>query len=118
MIERMGVSRLSRWVIARCGLPTPRPAVLRLFVSVLLLAEPPPGWRGGRAHPMTLRMSFPTERSRRRAIWDCCRHPYKPIPGWAGGGVNQVPLPEQTAVRRKHIGDAGEQLTVSFDRGA
>jgi Domain of unknown function (DUF3883) len=121
MIERMGVftlEPLGHRALRLADDDEPPAPVLRLFVSVLLLAEPPTWvawWQGA---PHDLEDVVPDGEKQVMRDVGLLPPPVQTDPaGWAWWqALNQVPLPEQTAVRRKHIGDAGEQLTVSFEQ--
>lgn len=96
----------------------PTPEVLRLFLSVLVLAEPPDWvawWQGA---PSDLDRVIP---DRERQVLQASGLLPTPTPddpaGWAWWeALGRVPLPEQTAIERKAIGDAGEELTLAFER--
>lgn len=96
----------------------PPESVLRLFISVLLLADPPAWvawWQGA---PHDLEDVIPE--NEKQVMRDAGLLPLPPETDPSGWGwwqaLSQVPLPEQTALRRKHIGDAGERLTVAFEQ--
>jgi hypothetical protein len=96
----------------------PPMAVLRLFVSVLLLAEPPTWVAWWQGSPHDLEDVVPDEEKQVMRDVGLLPPPAQTDPvGWAWWqALSQVPLREQTALRRKHIGDAGEQLTVIFEQ--
>jgi hypothetical protein len=96
----------------------PSPAVVRLFLSVLLLRDPPTWVAWWQGDPTDLERVVPAEQ--RRLMEESGLFP---VPGSddAGGwgwwrALERVPLPEQTAADRKVIGNAGEELTVAFER--
>lgn len=96
----------------------PPPQVLRLFITVLFLRRPPvwvAWWQGS---PADIEAVMPVEE--RRVMHDAGLLPQPPIEdpgGWAWWqALGRVPLPEHTAAARKRIGDAGEELSVEFER--
>jgi hypothetical protein len=121
MVEQSGVfalQPLGNRALQLSDADEPPLIVLRLFVSVLLLAEPPTWvawWQGA---PQDLEDIVPDGEKQVMRDAGLLPAPAKTDPmGWAWWeALSQVPLPEQTALRRKHIGDAGEQMTVGFEQ--
>lgn len=96
----------------------PTSSVLRLFVKVLLLRDPPAWvawWQGA---PHDLEAVIPE--GERIVLRDAGLLPQPPPTDPEGWGwwqaLARVPLPEHVAIERKHIGDAGESLTVAYER--
>lgn len=96
----------------------PSSQVLRLFVTVLLLRDPPTWvawWQGA---PHDLDAVIP--QGERIVLREAGLLPVPPPTDPAGWGwwqaLGRVPLPEHTGIERKQIGDAGESLTVSYER--
>lgn len=96
----------------------PSSEVLRLFVTVLLLRDPPTWvawWQGA---PQDLEAVIPE--GERVILRDAGLLPVPPVTDPAGWGwwqaLGRVPLPEHAAIERKQIGDAGESLTVDYER--
>lgn len=90
----------------------------RLFLSVLLLRDPPPWvayWQGS---PGSLDLVVP-ERERRSLEEGALFPPAgsDDLVTWAfWRALGRVPLMEETADQRKAIGNAGEELTVAHER--
>ncbi len=121
VVERAGVLALGPLgdrALAISDDDEPPKTAITLFVSVLLLAEPPawvPWWQGASAEPEAV---IPEDEQpvMREAGLLPQPEPLDPA-GWAWWhALGAVPLPEQTALRRKHIGDAGEELTVKYEQ--
>jgi hypothetical protein len=96
----------------------PSHQVLRLFVTVLLLRDPPTWvawWQGA---PHDLDAVIPE--GERIVLREAGLLPVPPATDPAGWGwwqaLGRVPLPEHTAIERKQIGDAGESLSVRYER--
>jgi hypothetical protein len=96
----------------------PSSSVLRLLVTVLLLRDPPTWvawWQGA---PHDLEAVIPE--GERVILRDAGLLPVPPATDPAGWGwwqaLGRVPLPEHAAIERKQIGDAGESLTVDYER--
>lgn len=112
------LSSLGRRAIVLSTEDEPPAEVIRLFLSVLVLAEPPTWvawWQGA---PQDLDRVIPP--GERQVLDDCGLLP-TPSPddptAWAWWeALARVPLPEQRAVERKVVGNAGEELTVEFER--
>jgi len=96
----------------------PGAEVRRLFVSVLLLRDPPTWvaiWQGD---PTMLHLVLSDKE--RQVLRDCNLLPEPEkhdLAGWAWWqALTRVPLPEETAAQRRLIGDAGEQLTIAHEQ--
>lgn len=96
----------------------PSPAVTRLFVTVLLLRHPPSWvawWQGA---PGDLAAVIP--KGEQVVLHDAGLLPPPASADPAGWGwwqaLSRVPLPEHTAIERKQVGDAGEALSVEYER--
>lgn len=96
----------------------PPPEVLRLFITVLFLRRPPAWVAWWQGSPDDIEAVVPAEE--RRVMRDAGLLPHPPIEdpgGWAWWqALGRVPLPEHRAAARKQIGDAGEELSVEFER--
>lgn len=115
----VAIGSLGKHALSLCPDDEPNPEVLRLFLSVLLLASPPPWvawWQGA---PDDLAHVIPNEERLALKAAGLFPAPGAADPaGWAWWqALNRVPLPEQRALARKEIGDAGEQLTIEYERG-
>jgi hypothetical protein len=96
----------------------PTAEVLRLFLAVLLLRSPPTWVAWWQGSPEDLGEVIP--QAERAVLQDARLFPPPSVEdpaGWAWWhALGNVPLPEQTSVARKQIGDAGEQLTFDYER--
>lgn len=91
----------------------------RLFMSVLLLRDPPPWVAYWQGDPGSLDLVVP-ERERRSLREAGLLPPLDgsdELVGWSfWRALGRVPLMEETAAQRKLIGNAGEELTVAYER--
>lgn len=96
----------------------PGHALRRLFLSVLLLRDPPAWVAFWQGDPETIDLVMPE--SERRLLADVGLYPeaeatsLEDVAWWAA--LRRVPLAEESAAFRRAIGDAGEQLTVEYER--
>jgi hypothetical protein len=108
---------LGQDALSQCTDDEPTPAVRRLFLSVLMLKEPPywvAYWQGD---PSSLDVLLSD--SDRRMLADANLYPpdrrdFVRNAWW--DALSTVPLPQTTSAIRKAIGDAGEQMTLDFER--
>jgi hypothetical protein len=109
---------LGERVLAMSDDEEPPPEVLQLFITVLCLRQPPAWVAWWQGSPADIDAIVPDEE--RRVMRTAGLLPQPPIEdpgGWAWWqALGRVPLPEHTADRRKQIGDAGEELSVKFER--
>lgn len=121
LLERAGtfaLQPLGRWALRLGSEDEPSIAAVRLFVTVLLLRDPPwwvAWWQGA---PADLDAIIPA--GERGVLQEAGLLP-PPAPddpaGWGWWqALSRVPLPEHTSGERKEIGNAGESLTVDFER--
>ena len=103
--------------LSQCDEDEPTPAVRRLFLSVLMLKDPPNWVAFWQGDPASIGMLLSD--AERGVLSDAELYP--PEPGdfmrtawW--DALTTVPLPQTTSAIRKAIGDAGEQMTVAFER--
>jgi len=112
-LEALGAEALSLETEDEPGTP-----VLRLFVSVLLLRDPPTWVAYWQGDPGSVDQIIPP--SERRLMSECGLLPAPLVDDLAAWSMwealSRVPLPEQSDVRRRLIGDAGEQLTLDHER--
>lgn len=96
----------------------PPPEVLRLFITVLFLRLPPAWVAWWQGSPADIEAVVPREEQ--RVMEAAGLLPQPPIADPGGWGwwqaLGRIPLPEQAAAMRKEIGDAGEELSVEFER--
>lgn len=96
----------------------PGPALRRLFMSVLLLRDPPTWVAFWQGDPAALDLVIPEPE--RRLLEEAGLYPeadptsLEKNAWWAA--LKRVPLPDETSAFRRIIGDAGEQLTVEYER--
>jgi hypothetical protein len=91
----------------------------RMFMSVLLLRDPPTWVAYWQGDPGSLDLIVP-ERER-RSLQEAALFPpgdgSDELAGWAfWRALGRVPLMEETAAQRKVIGNAGEELTIAHER--
>lgn len=89
----------------------------RLFLSVLLLREPPPWVAFWQGQPQSLELVLPEPE--RHLLTDVGLYPedragIENLAWW--DALRRVPLPEEAGAYRKLVGDAGEELTVAYER--
>ena len=115
--DDLTLSALGREALALGEEDEPSNAARRLFVSVLLLREPPPWVAFWQGQPESLELVLPGPE--RHLLADVGLYPendsdVESIAWW--DALRRVPLPEEAGVYRKLIGDAGEELTVAYER--
>lgn len=117
----LGVSltETGREVLARGAEDEPNSAVRRLFLSVLVLLDPPAWVAYWQGDPSSLELLLSeTDRS---LLSSAGLYPSKPDDqdlaraGW-WDALSVVPLPESMLALRKAIGDAGEELSIVYER--
>jgi hypothetical protein len=113
-----GLEPLGEGAIAMSNEEEPPPEVLRLFITVLFLRRPPAWVAWWQGSPDEFEAVVPREEQ--RVMRDAGLLPQPPVEdpgGWAWWqALGRVPLPEHSGAARKQIGDAGEELTLSFER--
>lgn len=96
----------------------PPPEALRLFITVLFLRLPPAWVAWWQGSPADIEAVVPPEE--RRVMEAAGLLPEPPVADPGGWGwwqaLSRIPLPELEAAVRKETGDAGEQLSVEFER--
>jgi hypothetical protein len=96
----------------------PGPELRRMFLSVLLLRDPPVWVAFWQGDPEALPLVIPE--GERRLLEELGLYPEEDTNSlearawWAA--LRRVPLPEEAAAFRRAIGDAGEQLTLAYER--
>jgi hypothetical protein len=117
----LGVSltEIGREVLELCAEDEPNSAVRRLFLSVLVLMDPPAWVSYWQGDPTSLELLLSeTDRS---LLASAGLYPHKPDDqdfervGW-WDALAVVPLPESMLALRKAIGDAGEELSIVYER--
>ena len=96
----------------------PPPPAIRLFVTVLFLRRPPAWVAWWQGSPTDFEAVIPTDERKVLQAAGLLPPPSPEDPGGWGWwrALARLPLPEQTAATRKVIGDAGEKLTVAYER--
>lgn len=114
----LSVTGLGSDVLSRCDEEEPSPEVLRVFLSVFLLRFPPawvPYWQGD---PSSLDIVLPD--STKDLIEDAriIKDPaLGEIETWAlWDALTIVPHAAEVAAMRKAVGDAGEELSFTYER--
>jgi hypothetical protein len=97
----------------------PTPAARRFLVTRLLLADPPTWVAYWQGDPDSLDFVLPS--NERKTLSDSgllpSNSPSTDLDSWAfWRALGRVPLMAETAAHRKRIGDAGEHLSVTFER--
>lgn len=102
-----------------CAEDEPNSAVRRLFLSVLVLMDPPAWVAYWQGDPTSLELLLSdTDRS---LLGSAGLYPHKPDEqdlargGW-WDALSVVPLSESVLALRKAIGDAGEELSIAYER--
>lgn len=97
----------------------PAPVARRFLVTRLLLADPPPWVAYWQGDPEALNHILPP--SERRTLTESGLLPSEnmsnDLDSWAfWRALNRVPLMSETAAHRKRLGDAGEHLSMEYER--
>lgn len=117
--DRYELTQLGRAALSFGIEEEPSPEARRLFVSVLLLRDPPPWVAYWQGDPDTLDLVVPE--SERRTLADSGLLPPRAVDqdlgSWAfWQALGRVPLMAETAAQHKVIGDAGEELSLNYER--
>jgi uncharacterized protein DUF3883 len=116
--EQLSLAPLGEHALSLQDGDEPGLEVRRLFISVLLLRDPPPWvayWQGA---PSTLALIVPE--SERDLLAEADLFPashMSDLEAWSWwDALRVVPLPAETSALRKVIGDAGEELSFRFEQ--
>jgi hypothetical protein len=116
--QSIELTDLGRGALALGVEDDPSPEARRFFLSVLLLSDPPPWVAYWQGDPAALDLVLP-ERER-RTLADSGLLPAAAdddMTAWAfWQALGRVPLVAETAAQRKVIGDAGEALSLAYER--
>lgn len=109
---------LGERALAMSDAEEPPAEVRRLFITVLFLRRPPAWVAWWQGSPADIDAVLPSDEKRVMIDAGLLPQPRTEDPGgWAWWkALGRVPLPEQTAIARKRIGNAGEQLSVEFEQ--
>jgi hypothetical protein len=117
--SRVTLGHLGYQALALADEDEPPQEARRLFMSVLLLRDPPPWVAYWQGDPGSLDLVVP-ERERRSLSEAGLLPPGEgpdELVGWSfWRALGRVPLMEETAAQRKLIGNAGEELTIAHER--
>ncbi len=96
----------------------PNPEVLRLFLSVFTLADPPAWVAYWQGDPSSLDLVVPQPERRLLVTAGLLPPPDRAdLTAWGWWkALSLVPRPDETAAVRKIIGDAGEALSLEYER--
>lgn len=115
----VSLSETGRESLGLCAEDEPNSAVRRLFLSVLVLMDPPAWVAYWQGDPTSLEMLLSD--SDRSLLGSAGLYPRKPDEqdlaraGW-WDALSVVPLSESVLALRKAIGDAGEELSIAYER--
>lgn len=116
--EMCALEPLGERALAMSDEEEPPREVLRLFITVLCLQRPPAWVAWWQGSPADIDAVVPSDE--RRVMQTAGLLPQPPIEdlgGWAWWqALGRVPLPDHAATERKQIGDAGEELSMAFER--
>jgi hypothetical protein len=116
--ERLNIAPLGREALALADQEEPSDEIRRLFVSTLLLRDPPAWVAFWQGDPASLGLAIPD--AERLLLKACGLYPeagVEDLANWAWwDALQRVPLPEEAGTYRKLIGDAGEQLTIAYEQ--
>jgi len=117
--DRLRLTEAGSAALALASEDEPTPAARRFLVTRLLLADPPPWVAYWQGDPDALQCILPT--SERKTLAESGLLPSDDTPSdldsWAfWRALNRVPLMSETAAHRKRLGDAGEHLSMEFER--
>lgn len=118
-LQQLELSQLGRAALSLGTEDEPSSEVRRFFVSVLLLSDPPPWVAYWQGDPTVLDLVLPE--GERRTLADSGLLLPGPVDedlaSWAfWQALGRVPLVSETLAQRKIIGDAGEELSLAFER--
>jgi len=115
----VSLSETGRAALGHCAEDEPNSAVRRLFLSVLVLMDPPAWVAYWQGDPTSLEQLL--SESERSVLGSAGLYPRKPdeqdlaCAGW-WDALSVVPLSESALALRKAIGDAGEELSLAYER--
>jgi uncharacterized protein DUF3883 len=116
--EQLSFAPLGTFALSLDDTDEPSLEVRRLFISVLLLRDPPPWVAYWQGDPTMLDLVVPE--SERALLTEADLYPAAPTGDIEGAAwweaLRVVPLPEDTSAARRVIGDAGEELSFHFER--
>ena len=120
--ERIGMYELTDLGRAALGFGVedePPPEARRFFLSILLLTDPPAWTAYWQGDPASLDLVIPDSERQllREAGLAANRSLDEDVSSWVfWEALRRVPLVSETGTQRKIIGDAGEELSLAFER--
>jgi len=116
---RLTLGRLGKHALALDQEDEPTPILIRLFTAVLLFDSPPPWVAWWQGSPDDLREVISSDE--RRVLQDAKLYPLPSADddpaGWAWWrALARVPRLKYDSSIRKQVGDAGEELTLAYER--
>lgn len=118
-LQRYELTDLGRAALTLGFEDEPSPEVRRFFVSILLLADPPPWVAYWQGDPAAMDLVIPE--GERRTLLECGLLPQQPVGmdliSWAfWRALGRVPVVAETAAQRKILGNAGEELSLAYEQ--
>jgi hypothetical protein len=117
--ERLSLNEIGLAALRLADENEPTSEARRFLVTRLLLADPPPWVAYWQGNPAALEFVLPS--NERKTLTDAGLLPPIEVPddldSWAfWRALGRVPLMSETTARRKRLGDAGEQLSMQYER--
>lgn len=118
--EEVALTEFGRGVLALATEDEPTQEIRRVFLSVLILSDPPPWvayWQGDPASIAFLLSEADRSLLAGAGLWPAPAQDSADLQAsswW--DALAMVPLPESVLALKKAIGDAGEQLTIRYER--
>src|SRR5713101_8272346 len=112
------LTRLGSDALALCSEDEPSTGVRRLFISVLLLNDPPPWVAFWQGDPTSLELVLPDadrDALSSAGLFPASKNGDLLTSAW-WSALEIVPVPQETQAQRKMIGDAGEELSFEYER--
>jgi hypothetical protein len=117
--DRLNITEIGTSALAITSEDEPSPRARRFLITRLLLADPPPWVAYWQGDPNALQYILPANEQKTLTIAGLFPQAElsDDLDSWAfWRALNRVPLMSETAGHRKRIGDAGEHLSMEFER--